>query len=216
VNFHERSTVLSRFLQRLNFKQPTINGESRRIWGIIKDSLPLWTKNDVHQWGEPLLCDLFSVLIPPATSSSTTTGSNGAPKLQMFSFCALFTTKLAFFLPRYHFHDTPDSNSVFTLVGVIDVQRDISNPQFTPAKQSFCNNSANSANKLEFFATYGDTRSRSIEQRARFVSVRTNWTVGDRTKDWEMMIKELLRSPCETRIPGDRRSFLLSPVYFHH
>jgi hypothetical protein len=219
TNFKENSTRLSRFLQRLSCTKPTINDESRRVWGIIKDSLPLWTGNDVHRWGEPLLCDIFSVLGPPVASTarfSTTSGSHRAPRLQMISFCVLFTTKLAFFLPRYHFHDTPDSNSIFTLVGVIDVQRDISNPQITPAKHALCNNSADSINKLEFFATYGDTQSRSIEQRVRFVSVRTNWSVGDRTRDWEMMMKELLRSPCETRLPGDRRSFLLSQVDFHH
>ena len=218
INFHENSR-LSRFLQRLLYKKPTVNDEAWRIWSIIKDSLPLWTRNDVHHWGEPVLCDMFSVLVPPVSSgtrvSKAKPDSDRPPKLQMFSFCVLFSTKLAFFLPRYHFHDTPDSNSIFTLVGVIDIQRDISNPQFTPAKHPFCSNSANSANKLEFFATYGDTQSRSIDQRMRFVSVRTNWSTGDRTKDWEMMMKELLSSPCETRIPGDRRSFLLSPVDFH-
>lgn len=196
-----------------------MSNESRRIWNIIKGSLPSWTRKDIEQWGGPLLCDLFSVLVPPVGLAGSLGGTNKdkPPKLQMFSYCVLFTTKLAFFLPRYHFHENPDNNSIFTLVGVIDVQRDINNPQLTTlsATHQFPDNIVKTANKLEFFATSGDTRSRTIEQRVWFVSVRTNWTVDDRTKDWETVMKALLRSPCEARIPGERRSFLLSPVQIY-
>jgi hypothetical protein len=200
---------------------PTMKPESRRIWEIIESSLPFWTRKDAQRWGKPSLCDIFSVLVPPRgrdNGSTTTSKGDKFFKLQMFSYCVLFPTKLAFFLPRYHYHERPNENSKFTLAGIIDVQRDVHNPQLRPIVDEHAIGNRRVLNKLEFFATYGDSSSRYFEQIVWFVSVRTHWSVDDKTREWETMLRALLRSPCERRSPGDRRSFLLSqvaPIYHH-
>lgn len=202
-------------------RYPPISDESRRIWDIIKQSLPLWTRKDIAELGDPILCDPFVVHLPSLECDARTRPKDESVSgRQMFSYCVLFSTRLAFFLPRHGYKEYPNNKSPYVLVGLIDVHRDISNPRLHPIANGIRNSiersiSQSARSKLEFAATYSGLGSRSFETQLRFVSKKTNWSVDDRTKDWESMLRRLLNDSREMRNFGDRRSFLLSNVISH-
>ena len=183
--------------------------ESRRIWEIIKGTLTFWTKTDIERWGEPLLCDIFSLIISPLKRSRDSSFTKiSIPKWSGSTHCVLFQTRLALFLPQFHHQSYPDEQSIFTLAGVIDVQRDISDPHLKPIYSVGEDSDVNVTHQLELFASSGP-----LEQRISFLSVKTDWSVEDRTNEWQKVLKSLLLKPCELRPPGARRSFIHSPVF---
>lgn len=188
-----------------------ISGESRRIWHIIKSSLPLCTRKDLADCGHPILCDPFAVILPWDARTRLENES------EMFSYCVLFSTRLAFFCPRhlYDYKEYPNDQTRFVLVGLIDVQRDISNPRIrTPHRRNSTESSISrlTQNKLEIVTTIGGIGSQSFKSQVCFVSWETTWNTDDRTADWEKMLRELLKDPCATWNHGDRGSFLLTNV----
>lgn len=191
----------------LGLKSP-MNAEAWHAWGMIKTSLPDQTRKDIQKWGHPLLCDIFEVVVLPIRAEIPQPVKEQPPRWERLSYCVLYSSKLAFFLPRYH-------QSAFTLIGVINIC-DITHPHLKPLLNNHA--SSNKTNtgfmKLELFVTHCDTSSSiAVEERLSLVSVMTEWSVADRTIPWHTKMKDLLNR--ETPVSEDRHSFLYSQVLVH-
>jgi len=96
--------------------------EDRELsWTVLKELVPARTKFDLAKWGNEAECYLFSVKVYP-DGPDNTLGS--IEHSEMVCYCVLFPRRLAFFLAQDY--QSPMKSAMYALVGVLDIQRDIS------------------------------------------------------------------------------------------
>ena len=179
------------------------------LWATVEASLHSGIRSTIRQWGEQILCDSFSVIFRPKLSKSTS-NLNESPKTTYY--CVLFHRNLLFFLPDPFRPSALVLPSVYTLVGAINVQRDLKDvhlrtvPTVSPRS---CSSTEPPKSTLELSMLLHSSR---VEHRVSLECNKGRLGREDRLNKWDEMLRVIKRFSVSSGDPAPFDSFILPPV----
>jgi hypothetical protein len=182
-------------------------------WTVLKGLVPARTRSDLAKWGNEAECYLFSVKIYPEGPDNTL---GSIEHSEMVCYCVLFPRRLAFFLAQDY--QSPMKSAMYALVGVLDVQRDISDIDLvadTTVEQGRFRRGRRQCiyYRLEFSAHFQGSALRSYSKRqVRLEPIRTMANFEDRTIECVHTLRTSKRFSPDRHSLGHCESFLFAPV----